>query len=124
MLAQGWVLRMGPFLTVLQLRCLFYMSHVATEGKEAPLRGYVILYNARVGAQWRAMYQWDLHSTSILTGCSLAQGFDLYRHFDRILMKKVAKLPTGMPMSFRGSHVITGSGKSVVSLILPIMKQM
>lgn len=60
-----------------------------------------------------------------VTDCTMThQGFDLYRHFDRILMKRVAKMSLVVPLIFRSCHVITGSGQSVVSLILPIMKQM
>jgi hypothetical protein len=79
------------------LRVLFYNGQVALEMQDAPTNGFVLLYNAR--------------------------GFDLYRHFDRILMKKVLKMTEAFPYLVRGFHMITGSGRSVLGLVLPVLKQ-
>jgi hypothetical protein len=79
------------------VRVLFYNGQVALEMQEAPTKGFILLYNAR--------------------------GFDLYRHFDRILMKKVLKMTDALPFFVRGFHIITGSGRSVLGLVLPVLKQ-
>lgn len=45
-------------------------------------------------------------------------------HFDRILSKRLSKLMQGMPVHNVAIHSYTGSGKSVLSLVLPTLKQL
>jgi hypothetical protein len=52
------------------------------------------------------------------------QGYDLYTHFDRILAKaEMACFGDCFPAKLRAFHICAGSGKWVVELILPVMKQ-
>ena len=45
-------------------------------------------------------------------------------HFDRILMKRMLGMYDTIPILFRAVHICTGSGASVVSLVLPVIKHM
>jgi hypothetical protein len=54
----------------------------------------------------------------------LLQGYDLYKHFDRILSKNAIQIMNCMPARPRAVHICTGSGKSVMELVLPVLKQM
>jgi hypothetical protein len=52
------------------------------------------------------------------------QGYDLYTHFDRILAKaEMACFGDCFPAKLRAFHICAGSGKWVVELILPVIKQ-
>jgi hypothetical protein len=60
-------------------------------------------------------------------GCVLLvnmRGYDLYQHFDRIMTKHVLLICDSLPISIKSAHFCTGSGKSVVSLVLPVLKHM
>ena len=51
-------------------------------------------------------------------------GYDLYTHFDRIMAKaEMAMLGDCFPSKLKAFHICAGSGKWVVELILPVMKQ-
>ncbi len=50
------------------------------------------------------------------------QGYDLYQHFDRIMSKKMSQIVSCVPAKLKGMHGCTGSGKSVLGLVLPVMK--
>lgn len=64
------------------LRICFYLIHVASENEDICFRGIVCLYNSR--------------------------GFDMYRHFDRLLMKRMSTMTQGWPSTMRCMHVVTG----------------
>lgn len=48
----------------------------------------------------------------------------MYKHFDRIMNRKLLKILAGIPCKTRALHFFTGSGKSVLTLIFPIIRQM
>ena len=51
-------------------------------------------------------------------------GYDLYTHFDRLLERgEMALLREIFPAKMKSFHVCAGSGKWVVDLVLPVMKQ-
>ena len=50
-------------------------------------------------------------------------GYDLYTHFDRILAKAEMAVLECFPSKLKAFHICAGSGKWVVELILPVMKQ-
>jgi hypothetical protein len=51
------------------------------------------------------------------------KGYDMYRHFDRILSRKYAKVRDGMPLQLMAYHgIIGGFGKSVFELVSPVLK--
>jgi hypothetical protein len=56
--------------------------------------------------------------------CFDLQGYDLYQHFDRIMSKRMAQIVNCVPAKLKGMHGCTGSGKSVIGLVLPAMKQL
>lgn len=47
----------------------------------------------------------------------------LFQHFDRILTKKARASIASFPASIKAMHLFTGSGRSVMELVLPIFKQ-
>jgi len=55
---------------------------------------------------------------------ALDKGFDLYMHFDRILMKRMLDIDNAIPMCTRAIHLCTGSGVSVLSLVAPVIKHL
>jgi hypothetical protein len=51
------------------------------------------------------------------------QGYDLYKHFDRLLTKQSSVLTIEcMPIKMRAEHLLAGSANGVMSLVLPVMK--
>lgn len=80
------------------LRVIFYMCHVSGSTEAIQKRGFVLLVNMR--------------------------GYDLYQHFDRILTKQTLLVFDSLPITIKSAHFCTGSGKSVVSLVLPVLKHM
>jgi hypothetical protein len=53
----------------------------------------------------------------------LLQGFDVYKHFDRILTKKMILLKTCMPAKIKAVHVcLTESGKCIYEFVAPVLK--
>jgi hypothetical protein len=62
--------------------------------------------------------------TAIPLSLSNKQGYDLYKHFDRLMSKHLAIIFLHcMPMKIKAFHLLTGSADGVMSLILPSMKQ-
>jgi hypothetical protein len=47
---------------------------------------------------------------------------DLYQHFDRTLTKKLISIIKVAPAKGKAVHGRTGSGKSVVDMVFPVMK--
>lgn len=45
-------------------------------------------------------------------------------HFDRILEKKILRVMNAVPVQCMTIHSFTGSGHSVISLVLPVLKHM
>lgn len=52
------------------------------------------------------------------------KAFDLYKHFDRILIKKDFKSIECMPCELKCLHYCSGPGSSVLSIVMPIVKRM
>jgi hypothetical protein len=50
-------------------------------------------------------------------------GYELHLHFDRIMMKKVTGIALNGPLRWRAFHLCTGSGKSVLGIISPVLKK-
>jgi hypothetical protein len=53
----------------------------------------------------------------------LLQGFDIYKHFDRMLTKNVMMLMECLPVKIKAAHACLGSGKVVFELVHPVLKQ-
>lgn len=51
------------------------------------------------------------------------QAFDLYKHFDRILTKKSFRMLDVLPWKLKCAHYCSGPGSSVLSIVMPIIKQ-
>lgn len=82
------------------LRCLFFMIHVLIfdEWPSSNSKGCVCIVNIK--------------------------GYDLYKHFDRLMSKHISILLLhSMPMKIKALHLLTGSAEGVMSLVLPSMKQ-
>jgi hypothetical protein len=53
----------------------------------------------------------------------LLQGYDLYKHFDRILTKQLTILIHDcMPCNIKATHALAGSANGVMSLVMPVLK--
>lgn len=79
------------------LRCFFYNYQLmALASPETQIRGAVAIYNSR--------------------------SYDLYKHYDRILMKRSAAIVSSLPMKLKAARAITGSGSSVLSILFPMFK--
>jgi hypothetical protein len=71
--------------------------------------------------QWRSSRRFvSTYSFSTAT----PQGFDIYKHFDRILTKNMMMLAECLPVKVKAAHVCTGSGKAVFELVNPVLKHM
>jgi hypothetical protein len=119
------------------LRCLFYMLHVLCQRENTQRRGFVMVANLRVSAQSSILCFGTmsmsmrlaepatirLACSSLVLFCFVLQGYDLYQHFDRIMTKKMGQIVNCVPAKLKGMHGCTGSGKSVLGLVLPVMKQ-
>lgn len=79
-------------------RCYWYGLQAIAECERAQKLGYVLIVN--------------------LKGC------DLYQHFDRILSKSTNEIMRYMPAACKAVHNCTGSGASVLELIMPVLQQM
>jgi hypothetical protein len=80
------------------IRVLWYVLQKTCEDRSTQRTGFVFLKN--------------LH------------GYDLYTHFDRTLARsEMMLLSECFPASLKAFHICLGSGKWVVELILPVMKQ-
>jgi hypothetical protein len=53
----------------------------------------------------------------------LLQGFDIYKHFDRMLTKGLHMVTKCVPLKMKAMHVFTGSGKTVLEQVFPVLKQ-
>jgi len=72
---------------------------------------------------WYAMQQ--ILNAASTTGYVIivgAVGYDIYRHFDRILSKRMVSISQCMPMSVRAIHTCYGSGRTVLEIVLPVIK--
>jgi hypothetical protein len=84
-------------LLVLQLRGLFYLMQILSEDVTLQTNGYVMI--------------------------SHIKGYDLYKHFDRILAKQSSLMMLEcMPIKIKAAHMLAGSANGVISLILPVLK--
>jgi hypothetical protein len=52
------------------------------------------------------------------------QGYNLYKHFERLLTRNNFLSLSSAPVKVRALHMCTGSGKGVMDLVLPVLKQM
>lgn len=80
------------------MRIYFYHLQVIAERREIHGKGYVQIINFK--------------------------GYDLYKHHDRTAMKQAMAIIHVFPMPWRANHMCTGSGKSVVGIVLPVAQQL
>src|SRR3569832_599503 len=52
------------------------------------------------------------------------QGYEVYKHYDRIMMKRVMSIFASMPLKIRTMHWCAGSPSSALFLVLPELKFM
>ena len=79
------------------LRCFFYLyQKMALESNSNQQLGCIAVFNAR--------------------------GFDMYKHYDRILTKRNCATMVALPMKVRTVHILLGSTSSVFSMLLPTVK--
>ena len=79
------------------VRVVFYFLQVMSEDPHMQRNGYVVLMNFK--------------------------GYDLYKHYDRILTKQSSVLMFEcMPIKIKAEHLLTGSPNGVMSLVLPVRK--
>jgi hypothetical protein len=54
----------------------------------------------------------------------LPQGYDIYKHFDKILMKNLVVMTSCFPVKAKAMHMCMGSGKLLLGVLKPLLKQM
>ena len=86
--------------------------------------GYVCLTNIKVS---RVMLSLPILSSKFslahFTLFLALQGYDLYKHFDRLLTKQSSVITIEcMPIKMKAEHLLAGSANGVMSLVLPVMK--
>lgn len=115
-------------------RCWWYLLHTLSENEIAQKRGFIMLASLRVRALPRNRSQVDFHacvvSISLLSSLfsfvlTWSQGYDLYKHYDRILSRHITLAVHTAPVAIKATHIASGTGSSVVnSLVLPVIKHM
>ena len=64
------------------------------------------------------------NKSSSTSRLAFLQGYDLYKHFDRIMTKKWFWTVKAQPVVVKGVHFVKGPGSSVSDIVLPVIKKM
>lgn len=100
-------------------RAVFYMDRIRTTKEVAPR-------DSVVRCMWyvaQTMVEEVRYQKRGMVGISNYRGFDLYKHFDRIMTKKLLWCVKSIPVPLMATHCCTGSGASVAGdLVLPVVK--